>query len=91
MTDLILYTTEDGRSQIKLQAKEETVWLSQREMTHLFDVSADNVGLQLKNLYEDTELSREASPEDSSVLQIEGSHEFGLQALENKLKQRNKL
>jgi hypothetical protein len=31
MSDLILYTTEDGRSQIKLRAKVQTVWLSQRE------------------------------------------------------------
>ena len=29
MNDLILYTTEDGRSQIKLRAKDETVWLTQ--------------------------------------------------------------
>ena len=32
MNDLILYTTDDGRSQIKLRAKDQTVWLSQREM-----------------------------------------------------------
>lgn len=44
MTDLILYTTEDGRSQIKLRAKDQTVWLTQREMAQLFDVSTDNVG-----------------------------------------------
>jgi hypothetical protein len=29
MSDLILYTTEDGRSQIKLRAQEQTVWLTQ--------------------------------------------------------------
>ena len=32
MSGLILYTTDDGRSQIKLRAKDQTVWLSQREM-----------------------------------------------------------
>ena len=75
MSDLILYTTEDGRSQIKLRAKGETVWLSQREMAELFDVSTDNIGLHLKNLYEDEELSREATTEESSVVQTEGSRE----------------
>ena len=45
MTNFILYTTDDGRSQIKLRAKDQTVWLSQREMAQLFDVSTDNVGL----------------------------------------------
>lgn len=75
MSELILYTTEDGRSQIKLRAKDQTVWLTQREMAELFDVTTDNVGLHLKNIYEDAELSREATTEDSSVVQIEGSRE----------------
>ena len=75
MNDLILYTTEDGRSQIKLRAGQQTVWLSQREMAELFDVSTDNVGLHLKNIFEDGELSREATTEESSVVQTEGSRE----------------
>ena len=75
MSELILYTTEDGRSQIRLRAKDQTVWLTQREMAELFDVTTDNVGLHLKNIYEDGELSREATTEDSSVVQIEGSRE----------------
>ena len=75
MNELILYTTEDGKSQIKLRAKDQTVWLSQREMAQLFDVSSDNVGLHLKNLYEDGELSREATTEESSVVQTEGIRE----------------
>jgi hypothetical protein len=75
MNDLILYTTEDGRSQIKLRAKDQTVWLTQREMAQLFDVSTDNVGLHLKNIFEDGELSREATTEESSVVQAEGGRE----------------
>ena len=75
MNDLILYTTEDGRSQIRLRAKDHTVWLSQREMSHLFDVSTDNVGLHLKNIFEDGELNREATTEESSVVQNEGGRE----------------
>jgi hypothetical protein len=73
MTDLIFYTTEDGKSQIKLGAQEQTVWLTQREMAELFDVRADNVGRHLKNIFEDGELSREATTEESSVVQTEGS------------------
>jgi len=75
MNDLILYTTEDGRSQIRLRTKDHTVWLSQREMSHLFDVSTDNVGLHLKKIFEDGELNREATTEESSVVQNEGGRE----------------
>lgn len=72
---LIIYTTEDGKSRIQLRAKDQTVWLSQREMAQLFDVSTDNIGLHLKNIYEDDELVREATTEESSVVQIEGGRE----------------
>jgi hypothetical protein len=75
MNDLILYTTEDGRSRIQLRTKDQTVWLTQREMAELFSVSTDNIGLHLKNLYEDGELSRAATTEESSVVQTEGSRE----------------
>jgi hypothetical protein len=75
MSDLILYTTENGRSQIKLRAKDQTVWLTQREMVQLFDVSTDNLGLHLKNLFADGELNREATTEESSAVQSEGSRE----------------
>ena len=67
MSALILYTTEDGRSQIKLRAKDQTVWLSQREMAELFDVSTDNVGLHLKNIFADGELDADSVTEESSV------------------------
>jgi hypothetical protein len=75
MSDLILYTTEDGKSRIQLHAKHQTVWLSQREMAELFNVSTDNIGLHLKNLYEDEELTREGTAEESSVVQNEGGRE----------------
>jgi hypothetical protein len=75
VSGLILYTTEDGKTRIQLRARDETVWLSQREMAQLFDVSTDNIGLHLRNIYEDGELDHAATTEDSSVVQIEGDRE----------------
>lgn len=75
MTQVILYTCEDGKSQIQLRADGQTVWLTQREMAELFSVSTDNIGLHLKNIYEDGELGREATAEESSVVQTEGGRE----------------
>ena len=74
MTDMILYTTEDGRSQIKLRAKDQTVWLSQRDMAQLFDVSTDNVGLHLKNIFADGELEAASVTEESSVTAADGKN-----------------
>jgi len=74
MNDLILYTTEDGRSQIKLRAKDQTVWLTQRDMAQLFDVSTDNVGLHLKNIFAEGELDEQAVTEESSVTAADGKN-----------------
>ncbi|WP_199053929.1 virulence RhuM family protein [Aquitalea sp. ASV15] len=74
MSDLILYTTEDGRSQIKLRAKDHTVWLTQREMAQLFDVSTDNIGLHLKNIFADGELEASSVTEESSVTAADGKN-----------------
>jgi hypothetical protein len=74
MSNLILYTTEDGRSQIQLRAQGDTVWLSQREMAQLFDVSTDNVGLHLKNIFADRELDASSVTEDSSVTASDGKN-----------------
>lgn len=75
MSDLILYTTEDGKGRIQLRVDGQTVWLTQRDMAELFDVSTDNIGLHLKNIFEDGELSRAATTEESSVVQNEGGRE----------------
>jgi hypothetical protein len=75
MSDLILYTTEDGRSQIKLRAKDQTVWLTQLEMAELFDATKQNISLHLKNIFEDGELDPAATVKDSLTVQIEGGRE----------------
>jgi hypothetical protein len=75
MGELILYTTEDGRSQIQLRAADQTVWLTQLEMAELFDASKQNISLHLKNLFEDGELDAEATVKESLTVQVEGSRE----------------
>ena len=73
MNDLILYTTDDGRSQIKLRAEQHTVWLTQLEMADLFDATKQNISLHLKNIFEDGELDPAATVKESLTVQIEGS------------------
>ncbi len=75
MNDLILYTTDDGRSQIKLRALENTVWLTQLEMAELFDATKQNISLHLKNVFEDGELDPAATVKESLTVPIEGSRE----------------
>lgn len=75
MNALILHTTEVGASRIQLHADGLTVWLMQAEMAELFDVTADNISLHLKNIFADRELESERTTEESSVVQREGGHD----------------
>ncbi|MFC4122020.1 virulence RhuM family protein [Nonomuraea zeae] len=70
--ELILYTTEDGRSQVQMRAVEGTVWLSQSEMAELFSVTPQNIGQHIHNIYEDGELAEDATGKDFFLVRQEG-------------------
>ena len=55
--------------------KDNTVWCTQKAMGMLFDCTADNVGLHLKNIYESEELEEEATAEKISVVRREGNRD----------------
>lgn len=69
---LILYTTEDGRSQIQLRAEQQTVWLTQLEMAELFATTKQNVSLHLKNIFGDSELREDSVVKESLTTAADG-------------------
>ena len=72
MTQLILYTSEDGKSQIQLRADGQTVWLTQMEMAELFSATKQNISLHLKNVFADGELSEDSVVKDSLTTAADG-------------------
>src|SRR5690554_6382074 len=75
MSELILYITDDGRTQLHLRAEGESIWLSQLEITELFQTTKQNVSLHAKNIFADNELSPEATVKESLTVQPEGSRQ----------------
>lgn len=59
--EIAIYTTEDGQAHVRLQLKDGTAWLSQKQMSELFSVSIGTISKHLKNIYEDGELTRSAT------------------------------
>lgn len=72
MTQLILYTSEDGQAQVQLRADLGTVWLTQLEMAELFNASKQNISLHLKNLFQDGELHEESVVKESLTTAADG-------------------
>ena len=70
--EVILYNTEDGRTQLRLEVVDGTVWLSQAEMAELFQTTKQNVSLHLKNIFQDGELVEGAVVKDYLTTAADG-------------------
>ena len=74
-SDLILYQTEDGRTRIQCRFENETVWLTQALMAELFQKDVRTINEHLVNIFQEGELSREATIRKFRIVRREGSRE----------------
>ncbi len=60
MTDnpIIIYQTDDGRTQIDVRLENDTVWLNANQMAILFDREESNIRRHIINVFKDGELER---------------------------------
>jgi death-on-curing family protein len=70
--EVVLYQAPDGAVELDVRLERETIWLSQKQMSLLFDKDTDTIGLHLRNIYSEGELEESATTEESSVVQQEG-------------------
>jgi hypothetical protein len=55
-TKIIIYQSEDGKTKIQTQLENETLWLSQENMSELFQKSRSTINEHIKNIYKENEL-----------------------------------
>jgi hypothetical protein len=72
-SQIIIYQTENGKIKLDVRLENETVWLTQKLMAELFQTTPQNITIHLKNIYEEGELSEEATCKDFLQVQKEGS------------------
>ena len=71
-TGIIFYQTEDGKSRIQVRLQDGTVWLSQRLLAELYQVSTRTISEHIINIYSDHELIPEATIRKFRLVQTEG-------------------
>lgn len=71
----ILYTTPEGAVKLNVLLENETIWLTQKAMSILFDTTPQNITIHLKNIFESGELDEEATCKEFLQVQIEGGRE----------------
>jgi hypothetical protein len=75
MSQIILYTTEDGIIKINVQLDNETVWLTQKQLVELYQTAKSTVSEHIKNIYTDEELTPDATVRKIRTVQNEGKRE----------------
>ena len=70
--DLIIYKNSDGNIIVDAIYKDETLWLSQKGMSKVFECSTDNISLHLKHIFQDNELNKDSVTEKCSLTADDG-------------------
>ncbi len=74
-TQFLLYTTEDGKVKIETRLEADTVWLTQTEMAELFQSTQQNISLHIQNIFDEGELSAEATHKKYLSVRREGNRD----------------
>ena len=70
--NLIIYKNSNGEIVVDALYKDETLWLSQKGMSKVFECSTDNISLHLKHIFEDNELDKNSVTEKCSLTADDG-------------------
>lgn len=72
---VVLYTTEDGRAQVKLRAIDGSAWLTQAQLAELFQVTPQAITQHVGAIYQEGELLESATCNDYLQVRSEGGRE----------------
>jgi hypothetical protein len=73
--EFLIFTSTAGEESIEVRYEDETIWLSQKMMAALFDVTIPTINEHLKNIYERGELTRTATLRKFLIVRTEGNRE----------------
>ena len=71
-SNIVLYETEDGKVNVDVLLKDETIWLTQKSMAELFDVNVPAINKHLSNIYDEGELLKNSTISKMEIVQQEG-------------------
>ena len=71
-SSIVLYTTEDGNTQLEVKLEQDTVWLTQSQMAELFGIDRTSILRHIKNIYNAEELEESSTCAKNAQVRIEG-------------------
>ncbi len=71
--EILLYQTDDTNVSISVYFYDETFWVTQKAMAHLFNTTVANINIHIKNIYDEMELDSASTIKDFLIVQTEGT------------------
>jgi hypothetical protein len=72
MSEIIIYKTDENQIQVEVEFDGETVWLTQSQLSELFEQTKQNISLHINNCFKEGELSKEPTVKESLTVRKEG-------------------
>ena len=72
---IILYTDENGKTDISVRFADEDVWVTQKQLAEIYQTTQQNISLHMENIYNDGELPKEGTHKYFLLVQQEGSRQ----------------
>ena len=73
--EFLIFSAQSGGDGLEVRCEDETIWLSQKLMGQLFEVTVPTINEHLKNIFESGEITQEATLRKFRTVQLEGSRE----------------
>ena len=71
--EMVLYHSDEGDVSVDAYIKDESLWITQKAMAVLFGVNVPDISKHLSNIYDEGELSKDATVSKMEIVQIEGN------------------
>jgi hypothetical protein len=73
MSEMIIYQDDSGTTNLEVKLENETLWLSQKQLSELFDVTTATINEHIKNIYYEKELEKDSTIRKFLIVQQEGT------------------
>ncbi len=74
-SQIIIYQTESGQTKLEVRLQDESVWLTQKLLSELFQKDVRTINEHIKNILDEEELEAEATIRKFRTVQTEGKRE----------------
>ena len=73
--EMVVYAGDDDKPQIQARLQDENMWLTQVQLTQVFQTTRQNIGQYIKNIHEEKELDHSATIKKFLIVQTKGDRE----------------